>query len=228
LSETEDPTPQPGIRVLGQPSTTSAPEPNEMSGPGEELAPDGEPAPEGEESGRSVRPGVLLALVLVGLLGVIGTITFGLLWAHDQFQQSGTKSVESASRSVAQKFLTDFTTFGPSTVAKTFSDIQALSTGNFARQAKTEFSPSLRQQLQAAKASTQGQVRYLELQSSTANAATYFADVVQTVSNDKTSGPQSDELRLVVDLTKVRGQWKVSAVTSLDTPAASGGSASGG
>lgn len=237
MSDIDEPTPPPGIRVLGQPSSPRS-EAGEASSSETGLATTGaststedavEDAAEGKDlasvpgAGRQARPGVLLALVMVAILGVAGTITFGLLWAHDQSQQSGAKSVEAGSRSAAQQFLTDFTTFSPSTVNRTFADIQAMSTGNFANQAKAEFSASLRQQLQAANASTQGQVRYLELQAYTSSAATYYADVVQTYSNNKTSGPQSDELRLVVSLSLVHGQWKVAAVTSLDTPAVPSG-----
>lgn len=229
MSETDNPTPPPGVRVLGQP--LAPPESDRSAAPedaGTESATAAGPGPEAEapaEAGleRQVRPGVLLGLVILAILGVAGTITFGLLWAHAQSQQSGANSVESGSRSAATQFLHDFTNFNSSTVARTFADIQALSTGSFASQAKAEFSASLRQQLQAANASTQGQVRYLELQSHTGTTASYFADVVQTFSNNKTSAPQSDELRLVVDLSLVHGQWKISGVTSLDTPAVPSG-----
>jgi hypothetical protein len=47
--------------------------------------------------------------------------------------------------------------------------------------------------------------------------------VVQTYSNNKTNGPKSDELRLVVALALAHGHWKISGVTSLDTPAVPSG-----
>ena len=217
MSESEETTTTPGIRVLGQPSAPRS-EPTEERAETETAgAAAADSDADGAES-REVRPAALLALIIVAIVGVAGTLTFGLLWAHDQ-SQSGSKSVQAESRSVAQQFLQDFTTFDPSNVTRTFSDIQAMSTGSFAAQAKVEFSASLRQQLQAANASTQGQVRYLELQAYTASSASYFADVVQTYSNNKTSGPQSDELRLVVALSRVNGKWKIAGVTSLDTPA---------
>jgi len=207
--------------VLGQPSPPSA-EPAEAADRTEAIGAEPTEADpgrgdEGPNSLRQVRPGALLALVIVALLGVAGTITFGLLWAGAQGK--GVQSVEAGSRTVVQQFLRDFTTFNPSTVARTFSDIQSMSTGSFANQAKVEFSASLRQQLQSANASTQGQVRYLQLQAYTRTSASYYADVVQTYSNNKTNGPQSDELRLVVALALTHGQWKISGVTSLDTPA---------
>ena len=217
MSETDDPTPPPGIRVLGQPSAPRTPSADHQVDEGGTADGVGDAS-----SGREVRTGALLGLVIVALVGVVGTIAFGLLWALN-VSASGASSVQSGSRLAAQQFLTDFTTFDPSTVTQTFNRIQALSTGNFARQAKVEFSASLRQQLQAANASTQGQVRYLELQSYSSTEASYYADVVQTYSNNKTSGPQSDELRLVVSLALVHGQWKISGVTSLDTPAVPSG-----
>jgi len=182
-----------------------------------------EAEPSAPRSGLLVNPRATMVLLVVALAGVAGTIAFGLLWARDQSAQSNASRVQAGSRLVAGRFLTDFTTFNPSTVASTFKDIQSTSTGAFATQAKSEFNAQLRQQLVAADASTQGQVRYLELESSNSHAASFFADVVQTFSNKSTNGPQSDELRLVVDLTLVGGHWKVSGVTSLDTPSTAGG-----
>ena len=222
MSETDDPTPPPGIRVLGQPSGPP-PDPTDPTDPTDPADPADPTGAAADAEGRAadvpgpVRPGALLGLVIVAILGIAGTITFGLLWAGARSQ--GPQAVEAGSRTVAQQFLRDFTTFNPSTVTRTFADIQSMSTGSFATQAKVEFSASLRQQLQAANASTQGQVRYLQLQAYTHNSASYYADVVQTYSNNKTNGPQSDELRLVVALALTHGHWKISGVTSLDTPA---------
>jgi len=189
---------------------------------------DEDPFPGPPASGWLMNRRAVTVLLIVALAGVCGTVAFGLLWAHDQSKHASTSRIQADSRVVVFNFLRDFTTFDPATVAKTFTDIQALSTGTFANQAKTEFSPQLRQQLQAAGASTQGALRYLELQSFTSTTAGYFADVVQSFSNNRTSGPQSDELRMVIDLSLVKGQWKVSGVTSLDTPAPSGGSSGSG
>lgn len=218
------PAPGPGIRVLGQPAPTRTEAGLEPPPPASPAVPLEDAGSEDTLSvGRLVNPRAVMVLLAVALAGVCGTVAFGLLWAHDQSKQAGATRVQTESRVVAEAFLRDFTTFDPATVGRTFSAIQAMSTGSFASQAKTEFSPQLQQQLQAANASTQGALRYLELQSYTSTTAGYFADVVQTFSNKNNKTPQSDELRLVIDLSLVKGQWKISGVTSLDTPVAAGG-----
>ncbi|HUZ43327.1 MAG TPA: hypothetical protein VMU63_02915 [Acidimicrobiales bacterium] len=232
------PAPGPGIRVLGQPAApraeatpegpagSSLPAARAEDAGGAAAAHDADDAYADEDTlsvGRLVNPRVVMVLLAVALAGICGTVAFGLLWAHDQSKQASATRIQTDSRAVAVSFLRDFTTFDPATVGRTFSDIQAMSTGSFATQAKTEFSPQLQQQLQAANASTQGALRYLELQSYTTTTTGYFADVVQTFSNKNTKAPQSDELRLVIDLSLVKGQWKISGVTSLDTPVAAGG-----
>lgn len=199
------------VRVLGEPAD-----------PEERPADADSPARPG--GGLLLKPVVVMFLLAVALAGVAGTAAFGLLWARNESSQSNAKQIQSASRTVAVRFLRDFTTFSPSTVGATFSDIESISTGSFASQAKEEFNAELKSQLEAANASTKGTIEYLYIQAYSSQSATYFADVGQTFSNKSVTSPQSDELRLVIDLSRVRGQWKISEVTSLDNPTTSGAS----
>ena len=74
------------------------------------------------------------------------------------------------------------------------------------------------------------QLGLLEVQSENqaAGTASIYAVVDQTYVNDKIATPQADVVRLVADLQRVGGVWKISDVTVLEgaTPA-SAGSASG-
>lgn len=205
-----------GIRVLGEESSTSeagAQDPAPGAGPGADR-----PGRRGAR-GLLVRPRVVMALLGLSLAGVAGTVTFGLMWAGLQSNQDG----QITARSVASRFVYDFTNFDAKSVGSTFQALQSMSTGAFAKQAKAQFTPKLRQELVAAKATTRGQVRYLYVQSYSGTRASYYAEVIQTYANDKTTSAQSDDLRLVVDLTLVDGHWKVSDVTSLGGASTAGG-----
>jgi hypothetical protein len=194
---------EPGIKVLGSTPPAEATE----------------PAPPAGRTAFFGRMWVVSVLLVLALAGVAGTITFGILWAGLQSKQNG----ETTARSVASRFVYDFTNFDSSSVDKTFVSLQQMATGQFASQAKAQFTPQLEKELQAADATTRGQVQYLYVQSYAPPAASFYADVRQTYANDKTTAPQADELRLVIDLKQVGSQWKVSDVTSLGTAATLGG-----
>ncbi len=153
----------------------------------------------------------LWILAVIAAAGMLGTIGFGIAWAELQSRNSD----QTAAQSVANRFLNLLTNFDAKTVDSDFNQIDAMGTGQFAQQAKVFFNSRIRSQLQAAQASTRGQIRYLYLQSFGNDQASFYGLVDQTYANSASKGPAADELRLVVDLTKANGQWKVSAVTDL-------------
>ena len=199
-------------------------------------APPVEPPPAGPVSGPSgpppARRRMVPALATVAVAGVIGTVAFGLAWGHAQGQLSAANDAQAA----AKRFLVLLTNFDAKSIDGDFNQINAMATGQFAQQAKQVFNSRIRAQLQAAQASTRGQVRYIYTQSYRGGQATFYALVDQTYANTKTKGPQVDELRLVVDMAKVSGQWKVANLTDLGASSvpvvpsngATGGSGSGG
>lgn len=181
-----------------------------------------EPSGAGREAGG--RSGILLAAVGgVALAGIGGTIAFGIMWAHDRSQASD----QAAARAVASSFLHDLTTFTPKTLNSDFAAMQAMATGQFANQARQYFSSNIRGQLANAQATTQGTVQHLYVQSYSGSAASYYGDVTQTFRNNLSPAVHSDELRVVVTLSKVGGQWKVSQVTTIDSGGSSGAATPG-
>lgn len=180
---------------------------------------EGEPGAPGEPG--LGRTGILLGLVSgVALVGLGGSIAFGVMWAHDRSAASD----QADAHNVASEFLLDLTNFGPTTIEADFSQMQAMATGHFATQARQTLAPSLRSQLIAAQVQTQGHIRHLWIQSYSGGAASFFAEVDQTFRNNKSPAVRSDTLRTEVDLAKVNGQWKVAQVTTIGagtTPPAS-------
>lgn len=162
---------------------------------------------------RRRRPGVVVVCVLA-VLGVAGTIVFGTAWAGLHSAQTEEAQVSAEART----FLVDLTNFDAKTVDVDFAAITSMATGQFAGQADKFFNSSIRQELQRALASSRGQVRNLFVQNYGGTQASVYAVVTQLYSNNKITSPQSDVLRVVVDLRQVRGTWKVADVTVLEGP----------
>lgn len=157
---------------------------------------------------------------ILAVLGIAGTIGFGVAWAGLHAQQSG----EAQATASARSFIVDLTNFDAKTVDADFGAITSMSTGTFSTQAQKFFNSSIRQELEKALASSRGQVRSLYVQSYGGGQATVYAVVDQLYVNDKITSPQTDVLRMVVTMRTVGGHWKVADVTVLQGPSLSTGS----
>ena len=179
--------------------------------------------------GGARRPGTVstrraMALAAVALAASAAAVTFAVKWSglSDQAAQGATV------RRVSSTFLTDLTNFKPTTVDADFSALLTFATGDFARQANQFFGTNIRQQLEQAQAQSEGQVRSLYVQSLGGGKAEVYGVVDQTYLNSTISKagsqPNTDVLRVVLDLADVSGTWKISEVSVLQAP----GSASTG
>lgn len=196
----------------------------------DEAAPESPPPPPTRRrpGGEPTRPsrkafGIVAVVAVVGLLG---TLIFGILYATKSSGYTQDPGVLSASRT----FLTDFFNFTPKTVDSDFDAITGMATGQFSSQAQDFFNSSIRKALEQALASSRGNIRYdvVQQEGNPAGTASIYAVVDQTYANNKITTPQSDVVRLIVDFRQVNGVWKISNVTVLEgaTPG-SASSASG-
>lgn len=172
-----------------------------------------DPGPRQRNAAPRRRAGVA-ALAALAVLGIAGTIGFGIAWEGLQSTQSG----ESQARAAARSFLVDLTNFNAKTVDADFSAVSSMATGAFATQAGKFFNSAIRQDLQKALASSRGQIRALYVQSYGDGQAAVYSVVDQLYVNDKLTSPQTDVLRIVVDLSQMSGRWKVADVTVLQGP----------
>lgn len=171
----------------------------------------------------------MIGLSAVAVLGVIGTLVFGVLWAG---AGSGSAQPDQAVIASARTFLTDLTNFSSKSVDADFAAITAMATGTFAGQADKFFNSSIRTALENALAESRGQIRSLFVQSDSGGRAVVYSVVDQVYANNKISTPQSDVLRVLVNLQQVGSNWKISNVTVLEgatpgsvgTPSGSSGS----
>jgi hypothetical protein len=161
---------------------------------------------------------------MLAVLGLLGTLVFGLLWAG----KGSSAGTDPAMTGAARAFMTDLTNFNAKSIDADFNAITSMATGTFSGQASDFFNSSIRTQLQDALAESRGQIRDLYVQSASARQGSVYVVDDQVYANNKITTPQSDVLRVVVDLAKVGTVWKISDVTVLEgaTPASTG-SASG-
>lgn len=212
-----------GLKVVG---ASPAPEPAAGSGATAVAHEPAPPAPELAHMPKSVGVPrrVVVALGIVAMLGVGGTVGFATAFGMDQAKMAATARVQTVSRD----FLMALTNFDAKNIDSDFSRIEGYSTGAFGTQARGFFgSASFRAKLQAAQASSRGQVRHLYVESLAGSHATVYSVVDQTYANNKTSTPKLDVLRVVLNLTKLPNGWHISQVTVLTPPAASAASSSG-
>jgi hypothetical protein len=169
----------------------------------------------GPRATRTVRRSAFLAALAAAVLCAVVAVGFGLAWANLEGAQQATRQVQTVSRA----FVLDLTNLTPETVDQRITDLLAASTGSFANQARSFFdsgNPPVRDALISAKAVEQGQIRSLAVEQVNGSTASSFAVVDVSYTNDKVSSPQSDVLRLQLDLVRTAAGWRISNVTVLD------------
>jgi hypothetical protein len=97
-----------------------------------------------------------------------------------------------------------------------FAKITNMAMGNFSSQANKFFGSDIRQKLETALATSRGQIRDIYVESYGGGQASVYSVIDQVYANNTSKTPQSDVLRVVVNLTQRPAGWKVSNVTVLE------------
>ncbi|HEX4220350.1 MAG TPA: hypothetical protein VHZ02_18390 [Acidimicrobiales bacterium] len=198
----------------GDPSV-GAEEPVDATGPtGTGDGVDGRPGQGGRSRrGRFYRrPWVFIVVCLIAAAGVAGTVGFGLAWSSVNSQRSGANQA----RATASTFLIALTNFDAKSIDADFARITSMATGNFSNQANKFFGSDIRQKLETALATSRGQIRDIYVESYGGGQASVYSVIDQVYANNTSKAPQSDVLRVVVDLAQRPAGWKVSNVTVLE------------
>jgi hypothetical protein len=210
-----------GVKVVGAQASDEEPS---SSGAATSSAAGSESGGHTARSRATANPSRPIGLVVVAIAGLVGTLVFGLLWAT----KGGLGPQDPAVLSASRAFLNDLTNFNAKSIDADFSSITSMATGSFSGQAKQFFNSAIRTDLESALAQSQGQIRSIYVQSESGNQASVYAVVDQVYVNNKISTPQSDVLRILVDLQKVDSRWKIADVTTLEGASpATGAGASG-
>jgi hypothetical protein len=150
----------------------------------------------------------------VAVLGVAGTIGFGVGYFHLNGQQGDV----SAAKKQAQNYIVALTNFDPKGLDNEINKIESYATGNFKTSISQFFSNQVRKTLLSRNAASRGQVRAIYPQSNSGGRVSFFAVVDDTIANNQLSAPQSDEIDMTVDMVKTSQGWRVANNTFLQSP----------
>jgi hypothetical protein len=158
-------------------------------------------------------------LLVVTALSIVLAVGFAIAWANRGTAQQNTQDTV---KRVASDFLLALTNFSPTNIDSDFRTISTYATGDFAKQSNQFFGSSIRQQLEQVQAQSQGQLRYVYIQSLSGNNASVYAEVDQTYANRLLTQPRSDVLQVVLSMVDTSSGWKINEVTVLQPPSSSG------
>jgi hypothetical protein len=250
MSEEQTPPPQQGVAVVGEDASTSEPRGGRrrLRGLGERLVAAGHRL-RGTEGAHTVAPAtsqapsatsdsparpprlpagtrvttapawlvpVLLVVTAVSLVLAVG---FAIAWADRGTSQRNTQDTV---KRVASDFLLALTNFSPTSIDSDFRTISTYATGDFVKQSNQFFGSSIRQKLEQVQAQSQGQLRYVYIQSLSGHTASVYAEVDQTYASRAITTPRSDVLQVVLSMLDTSSGWKISAVTVLQPPSSTG------
>lgn len=167
---------------------------------------------------------------VVAVLGVLGTVGFGLAWRGAEGRAATEDGVTPAAvemRDAARSFAVALTNFDAATIDADFDRIVEFATGDFATEADRFYDDEIRTQLREARATSRSEVRDLYVQRFDGASGSVFVVVDQTIANDLSPRPVTDVLRIDLGLRLVEGEWLVSSVDVLDAPVADQAGAAG-
>jgi hypothetical protein len=150
----------------------------------------------------------------IAVLGVAGTIGFGVAW-HNLDSQQGDVS---AAKKQAQNYVIALTNFDPKGLDNEINKIESYATGNFKTSISQFFSNDTRNSLLSSNAASRGQVRAIYPQSNSGGHVTFFAVVDDTIANNKLSAPASDEIDMTIDMVNTSQGWRVANNSFLQSP----------
>jgi hypothetical protein len=202
-----------GFLRKGEPSVAvdENAEPPRPSAAHERNAP---PPPPPKPAGGSHKPfAPLLPWVLFALALAAGT-GFGILWWGLHSREAMRDDV----RNVATKASLALTEFSYKSIRADVNQIEAVATGDFEKQVKDLFSGETIASIEKVKAQSSAKIESVFVQSITGETATAFAVVQETITNKLSKGPQTQTVRMQIDLVDTSRGWKADQVTLFQTP----------
>ena len=169
-----------------------------------------EPQPERGDDRVRIRELILLA---VAVLGIAGTVFFGVRWKELDDAEAQRAEVEDA----ATVFLNDLFEWDGTTIDDDFDRILDHATGAFAEEAQATFNDDeIRQSLRENRAGSRMDELDTFTRSIDGDEARVFAVVDQTAANQEFPEGRADTVRVEIGMTRVDGEWKVFDVNVID------------
>jgi hypothetical protein len=160
------------------------------------------------KAGRRWLPWLLLLIVTAT------AITFGVLWWDYESEARSRDEIEA----VSERFVIALTNFSADTIAEDVEEIESFAVGGFADEVERFFGDEAVAAIEEAEATSEGEIEALFVQTVGESSASVFALVSETVTNTSLEEPQTDTLRLEVELIETTSGWRVSSVEVLQAP----------
>lgn len=157
--------------------------------------------------------GKWLPWILVVIMTALA-VTFGVLWWNHESEARAEEEVAT----VAEDFIIALTNFSAETIEEDIAEIESYAVGGFADEVDRFFGEEARAAIEEAEAVSEGTVERLYVQEVGDSSASVFALVTETVTNVAVEEPQTDTLRLEVDLIETTSGWKVESVDVVQAP----------
>lgn len=158
---------------------------------------------------------------VIAVLGVLGTIGFGLAWRTADSRaatEDGLAPEVVAMRTSGREFAIALTNFDAATIDADFDRILDFATGDFAEEADRFYDEEIRTQLREAQATSRSEIRDIYVQSFSGDTGVVFFTADQTVANNLSPQPITDTLRVELGMVREDGDWLVRTVEVLDAP----------
>ncbi len=177
----------------------------------------------GHRSRRAGRPVPTAATVwkVLAVIGVLGTIGFGLAWRGAESRavsEDGLAPAAVEMRAAGRDFAIALTNFDADTIDADFDRILAAADGQFAEEAERFYDDEVRSDLRDARATSRSEISDIYVQRFDGDRGRVFAVVDQTVANNLSPQPVTDTLRIDIGLQRTGDEWKVVEVDVLDAP----------
>jgi hypothetical protein len=164
-----------------------------------------------EPTTRRLRPPPLPWVLFV--IGMASAFVFYFLWQGERADEQRQEDV----RVVATEFLDALTNFQGATIDDDVLEIREFAVGDFAQQVDQFFDEETVGALREAQARSVGDIRAVFVQSLGEGTASAFGVVEETVTNEASTTPRTELLRVDMQLIETTEGWKVSQVSILQS-----------
>lgn len=154
-----------------------------------------------------------LPWLVVGIALAVAAV-FAYLWWEYRSEENTRREIEE----VATDFTRALTDFSAETIEEDVREIKSFAVGSFSDEVDTFFGDETVAAVKEADATSDGEIEGLYVQHIGETSASVFVLVSETVSNAAVTEPQTDTLRIEVDLIETTGGWKVENVQILQAP----------
>ena len=158
---------------------------------------------------------------VVAALATLAAVAFAVLWLQ---ARSDVRAFEDAAaerealEETARAFVLDLTNFGYQTIEADVRRIRSYATGPFEHEVEEFFGPDNVRAIRAARAVSEAEIDKLFVQSLGRDAATVFAVVEETVTNETIEDPRTDIVRMEIGFVRTTSGWKVDRVELFQSP----------